>query len=130
MATQLGKPAITTPRALDLRAMQQAIDNIRERFQRLEAVALQVDRTVAAAPTTGVMAGMRQEIASLRSELDALSRAVAQQAALTDDAPDASGLIANLRNRINDPDPQPQAPSRAALARLEARIDAIEQEPL
>jgi len=120
MATTLGKPAIPTPGALDLRALQQTIDNIRERFARLEAAVALSGRTVAASQTatTGDLKGA---IAALRAEVDAL---VASVSSAGDDLAPAPRPA-----RAAEDDVAPRGASRAQLRDLADRIEAIELEP-
>lgn len=82
MAT-LGRPAITTPRAMDLRAVQAAIEGARQRVEALE-------RYVSALPTVGgagaaasnsttnaTLAALAAEITTQRANLAALELRVA-----------------------------------------------------
>lgn len=118
MAT-LGKPAIPTPGALDLRSIQQAIDNIRERFARLETALALAGRTTAAgqAATASDVARLVQAI---RADVDAL---VAAAASADDDLAPAPRLSAPP-----DDDLAPRLVSRAEFAALASRVDALEVE--
>lgn len=88
MAT-LGKPAITTPRAVELRALQDAIGNTR---QRIEAIEREVARVGAQAGQTAYTGGsgssasitaLTAALASLRLDLTALTTRVAVLEAAT-----------------------------------------------
>lgn len=66
----LGKPSIATPRALELRVIAQAIENIR---QRIEAIETQTTTTAAQAGETTLRAGQQNiSITALRTQLVAL----------------------------------------------------------
>ena len=73
MAT-LGRPAITTPRALDLRAVQAAIEGARQRVEALE-------RYVAALPTTASSTGAAASNSTTNATLAALTAEIATQRA-------------------------------------------------
>lgn len=75
MAT-LGKPAIPTPGALDLRAVQQTTDNIRERFAGLEAAVVLAGKT-STASQAAASSDVSRLISSLRADLAALAAVVA-----------------------------------------------------
>lgn len=75
MATRL--PAFATPTSLDLRGLQQIINNIREGQQALDAritlVAKQAGQTTFNQGNDGaVLAGLQQQLATLRAQLDTL----------------------------------------------------------
>lgn len=96
MATRL--PSFATPPALDLRAFQLALNNIRESLQRLDArVSALTAQSAAggggAGTGTNSLAGLRQQIASLRSDLDGVI-AVAGEATTTGDSYVASADVA------------------------------------
>lgn len=66
----LGKPSIATPRALELRVIAQAVENIR---QRIEAIEAQTTNTAAQAGETTLRAGQQNiSITALRTQLVAL----------------------------------------------------------
>ena len=63
----LGKPSITTPNRVDLRAIQDAISNAR---QRIEAIEAEIQKTAQAATTVGqssstVLNTLRSQVAAL-----------------------------------------------------------------
>lgn len=145
MAT-LGKPPIATPPALDLRSIQQAIDNIRERFVRLEAQATQSANLISG-PQAATSADLSRQITVLRNDLEALAALVAGLS-LGDDAPDLAAQVAQIKRRqreAEDFEPRPlnratmlravaeteayapEAPWRHAVQRLAERVDALEQ---
>lgn len=71
----LGKPAVTTPRTLDLRSIQLAIESIRERLNALDAAVSRGERTVAAASSgAGSSASTAQLSAALRALTDRVAR--------------------------------------------------------
>lgn len=80
----LGRPAIPTPRALDLRAVQAAVESTRQRIEALErhvaALPTTVSSTGAAASnstTNATLAALAAEIATQRANLAALELRVA-----------------------------------------------------
>jgi hypothetical protein len=77
MAT-LGKPSITTPNALDLRVLQTAVSNIR---QRIEAIEGSLGVTVAATTSTSSvsLANILSKLALLQSEIDAIDTNLTSQ---------------------------------------------------
>lgn len=119
MATILGKPAIPTPGALDLRTVQQAVDNIRERFVRLEAAVNVNSRTATAGQAAAASDALRL-IQALRSDLDALAAAVAN----------ADDDLAPAPRPPAAPDDElaPAPVSRAEFAALAERLEALELE--
>ncbi len=121
MVTKLGTPAITTPGQLTLRAVQSAVDNIRERLVAVEAVATASARAVATPAAAG---------ADLSSAVLALQREVANLAAAVG-AADLDDLApASSPPRAQEDDLAPPGVSRAELALLVDRIEALELEPL
>jgi len=121
MATTLGKPAIPTPAALDLRALQQTIDNIRERFARLETMVSANGRMLASGPQATAATDLLRAVAALRAELDVVVAAIAGGA---DDIAPAP------RRAHGAPDDLAPAASvsRAEWAALTARVEALELE--
>lgn len=77
----IGRPAISTPRALELRAVQLAVDNIRERFQAVDQAVILLQAT-----TTALAAGtsVSTRLTRLQREVDALALDLSQLLALFD----------------------------------------------
>ena len=77
----LGKPSITTLRALavgtngqvDVRGLQQVIDNIRERFRASDAEVDRLQRLVAANKSFEELALLKQQVAALAEQVKALN---------------------------------------------------------
>lgn len=63
----LGKPSIPTPRALDLRAVQSAIDNIRERFTFAESELNALRQLLEASKSTQDIGMLQKQVAALIS---------------------------------------------------------------
>lgn len=112
MAKTLGTPAIGTPARLDLPALQQALNNVRERFQRLEAAVSGLVSGGASGGGSSTGAAGTTGSAALQAQITALKQAVD---GLASQAADAGS---------------PMGPSAASMARLVARIDSLEQEPI
>lgn len=74
----LGSPSITTPNALDLRAIQAAISNARQRIEGIEASITQASGTVSAAGNASAtnINTLRNQLAALQTEVDALEAAI------------------------------------------------------
>ena len=72
MATRSGFPAISTPRALELRAVQQSIDNIRERFRGVETLLDQTAAIVGASTTGQTLQALQSQINNLITALSVL----------------------------------------------------------
>jgi hypothetical protein len=76
MATKLGTPSISDPRANDLRAFQTAVSNIRQRIEAIETQAAQ--NTGAATSSTNisslVLNTLRAQLAALQANLSALEQ--------------------------------------------------------
>lgn len=76
MATGLGFPAISTPNKIDLRAVQTAISNARQRIEQLEQfVALLQSSTsssTTASPSSVTLNALRAQIAALTQRVTAL----------------------------------------------------------
>lgn len=106
----LGKPSIATPRALELRVIAQAVENIR---QRIEAIESQTASTAAQAGETTLRAGqqnisitaLRAQIVALTARVDALAttdteletfRASSAIAVNTTVYPTGDGLVAQV----------------------------------
>jgi len=71
----LGKPPISTPRTLELRVVAQAVENIRQRIEAIEAIST---TTAAQAGETTLRAGQQNiSISALRAQLVALAAQVA-----------------------------------------------------
>ncbi len=70
MAT-LGKPSITTPNALDLRALQTAVSNIRQRIEALEGALGAATSTVQSAAQIS-LSNILSRLAVLQNEIDAI----------------------------------------------------------
>lgn len=67
MATGLGFPAISTPNALDLRSVQTAISNARQRIEKLEALiaTLQSSTNTGGTPTSVSLSALKAQLAAL-----------------------------------------------------------------
>ncbi len=87
-----GKPAIAAPNQLDLRALQTAISNTRQRIEQLEAAVNTLSLSGASATTIAQMQG---QIAALQQALGVLTL---QLVALTDTAADGATMV--LAQRI------------------------------
>ena len=79
MATRSGFPAIPTPRALELRAVQQTVDNIRERFQAVETLLNQTAAIVGASTTGQTLQALQTQINNLITALSVLQAQVAAE---------------------------------------------------
>lgn len=79
MATGLGYPAITTPNALDLRAVQTAIGNARQRIETLERLIAVLQASTAPTGTTdnAALNVLRAQLAALTVRVTALENAAA-----------------------------------------------------
>ena len=82
MATNRTTPSISTPRTLDLRAIQQAIDNIRERLRAIDTqLGITGKQAAQTAQTVGqgnsLNAYVLQQLAALQAQLDDLTAAPA-----------------------------------------------------
>lgn len=115
----LGKPAIPTPGALDLRSVQQTIDNIRERFARLEAAVTLNTKTVSASQAASASDALRL-IQALRADVDALVAAASSDA---DDLAPAPRVPP-----APDDDLGPPPVTRAEFVALAGRVEALEME--
>ena len=88
-------PAFATPNRLELRPLQQALDNIRESLGKLDA---RLSATTLATSQTTVQVGqgnsstadLRRQITQLRTDLDALAALIAAQ---EDSAPPAPAVV-------------------------------------
>lgn len=103
----IGRPAIATPRALELRAVQLAVDNIRERFQAIDQAVLALQAT-----TTALAAGtsVSTRLTRLQRELDALALDLSQLLALFDfEAVPADGDVLTWSDDQNQYVPAPSA---------------------
>ena len=122
MAT-LGKPEIPTPGAVNLATLQQAVNNIRERFKVLEAAVVLNART-ATASQTSTASDLARQIAILRADVDALGAVVAGSET-GEDAPDHGAAIARLQRLLRGAeDFAPASPTRAT---IQAAVAAVEQ---
>lgn len=73
----LGKPSISTPNALDLRVLQAAVSNTRERIEQIEAV-LRTTNSIANTNTNNASGGSSSVLLkALRADLDSLTARVA-----------------------------------------------------
>lgn len=68
----LGRPAIPTPRELQLRAVQQSIDQIRERFSGVETAIRALQDLVGSNQTIEAIDQLRQQVAALSKKVAAL----------------------------------------------------------
>ena len=103
----IGRPAISTPRALELRAVQLAVDNIRERFQAVDQAVLALQAT-----TTALAAGtsVSTRLSRLQREVDALALGLSQLLALFDlEAVPADGDVLTWSDDQNQYIPEPPA---------------------
>lgn len=103
----IGRPAISTPRALELRAVQLAVDNIRERFQAVDQAVLALQAT-----TTALAAGtsVSTRLTRLQREVDALALDLSQLLALFDlEAVPADGDVLTWSDDQNQYIPEPPA---------------------
>jgi hypothetical protein len=91
-----GTPAIPTPRALDLRVVQQALDSIRERFTNAEQQLAFLQSVADANVATGDLTLMKQQLAALTNALNVL---VAQVAASTDET-DVASLSLTMESKM------------------------------
>jgi hypothetical protein len=71
----LGLPAIATPRQLDLRNIQQSLDNIKERFRRDEAEILRLRGLLAGDKSSTDITKLQQQVAKLSQQVTALNTA-------------------------------------------------------
>jgi len=81
----IGSPAIPTPRQLELAAVQQAIDNIRARFQIDEAELARLLRLIGANTTVQTLADLQSQVSQLSKQVKVLNT-----------APDVAALTALL----------------------------------
>lgn len=100
--TRTGYPAIQTPRALELRAVQQSVDNIRERFQGVEAQLALISSVVGASTTGQAILSLQAQVNNLLAALNAL---VGQVSSLSTDSVDtppsaAESVLAELEKRV------------------------------
>jgi hypothetical protein len=71
----IGSPAIPTPRQLELAAVQQAIDNIRARFQIDEAELARLLKLIGANTTIQTLADLQNQVTQLSKQVRALNTA-------------------------------------------------------
>jgi hypothetical protein len=71
----IGSPAISTPRKLELAAIQQSIDNIRARFQIDEAELKRLLLLIGASSTLTTLADMQNQLSQLTRQVAALNTA-------------------------------------------------------
>lgn len=69
----LGKPAIVTPRELELRSVQQAIDQTRERFSGIDAALLAVQKLVDGSKASEDIKKLQQQVSGLTKAIAALN---------------------------------------------------------
>lgn len=115
MATsRLGSPPVSVPRAVTLAVLQQMANNIRERLERVESAVgggPGASAGSAAAASSGGSASLQRQVSALQADMRRLDAAVAALAAGEGEAPG------------HDP------AARAAIARLDKRLSALELEP-
>lgn len=68
----LGKPAIPTPRALELRNIAQAVDATRERFSNIETDILALQKLVGASKDFQAIKQLQQQLKALAQQIAAL----------------------------------------------------------
>ena len=73
MAAKLGKPSITTPRQLELRDVQSAIDNTKERFRLSEAEIFRIASLVEANSSFEAITLLQTQLALLQKTVAALN---------------------------------------------------------
>jgi len=80
----IGSPAISTPRKLELASLQQALDNIRTRFQIDEAELRRLLQLIGANSTLNTLADLQSQVTQLAKQIKVLNTApdVAALAAL------------------------------------------------
>ena len=124
-------PSINTPPTLDLRSIQQAFDNVRERIASLEASLASV-RAVATTTAGAAQAGTAaQDLTALQAavaDLEAALEAVTDEQAIDHGA---RVLVQRLASRVDALEVAPVADptARAMLAALTRRVEALELEP-
>lgn len=95
--TRTGFPAIPTPRALELRPVQQSIDNIRERFQAVEAQLTLISSVVNASNSFQSIQGLQAQIAQLTVLVNTLATQIDGLGEAFD--PVTSAMISDARMR-------------------------------
>ena len=124
--------SIKTPDQLDLRSIQQAIDNIRERITGAETLAdtLSSSSTAKVGNDARTVAELMTQIQALNSQLTALQLKVGALAEPNDVDYLASALqprVFELEKRVDEPRLDMDPAARAMIAALTARVDALEQ---
>lgn len=123
--------SIKTPDQLDLRAIQQAIDNIRERITGAEALADNLTLTVGAKGASGAgdITDLRKQIQALRVQLDKFTILVRALEAADDLQTQLSGISAELgeMRKMFDSMQPPADTMPAIVAELAKRVDGLEQ---
>lgn len=125
--TALGQPSIPTPRSVDLPALQQSINNIRERIQLVEAFAKSTRGLLGSTQTKDTLDFLQQQINSVKNQVDVLA---AQIRSLGEDEPDdgrlswLSAVVAELVKEAQDN--RPPDPLHAVVTELVKRVDALE----
>lgn len=143
---KIGNPEIPTPGALTLAVLQQAVNNIRERFKALEA-AVTANAATATASNRTTATDLARQLQLLRVDVDAITATLAA-IDTGEDAPDHAAAIARLgrlarESENHSPPPlsratiraaaaeveqfAPEAPWRVPLMRLTERVEALEQ---
>jgi hypothetical protein len=110
MATRSGFPAISTPRALELRAVQQSIDNIRERFRGVETLLDQTAAIVGASTTGQTLQALQSQINNLLVSVNALVVQVEGLSALDDRDMPVYALVGRLASLEREVSQLAQAP--------------------
>lgn len=123
--------SIKTPDQLDLRSIQQAIDNIRERITGAESLA---DSLASAAGTkvandAGALETLRRQVVSLNSQINALQQAL--NAIQTNDidylAISTQARVHELAKQVDEPRIEVDYSARAMIQALDIRIQSLEQ---
>jgi len=91
--SKVGFPAIQAPRSLELRSMQQVVDNIRERFAAVEALANQTYQLVAASKSVTAVTALQAQIAQLQQQIAAVQQSAAVDALQTLLGNEPNGLV-------------------------------------
>ena len=123
--------SIKTPDQLDLRAIQQAIDNIRERITGAESLADTLASAAGAkvANDIGALETLRRQVVSLNSQINALQQAL--NAIQINDldylAISTQARVHELAKQVDEPRIDIDYSARAMIQALELRIQSLEQ---